>query len=200
MSPIHVDGNLVRWFMFLLRTDTSQPSPSLFLCFSVPLLASWAHRANTALVLPIPQSFGPYERPLLGGHPQHSTWRVPPGPCSIVIVGTLTYSVEQTSSNGRRRCPSPMDCWIEYSGVSTTPHYHHPHGHCTCIPQGFIADLLREQDPLHTILAAILRRHHDSAEFTVLVTADTGIPPNTSNRNSCSSVLQGIHVLRQPRC
>ena len=23
-----------------------------------------------------------------------------------------------------------MHCWIEYSGVSTTPHYHHPHGHC----------------------------------------------------------------------
>ena len=36
-----------------------------------------------------------------------------------------------------------------------------------------IADLLREQDPLHTILAAILRRHQDSAEFTMLVTTDT---------------------------
>ena len=35
-----------------------------------------------------------------------------------------------------------------------------------------IADLLREQDPLPTILAAILRRHHDSNEFTMLVTAD----------------------------
>jgi hypothetical protein len=35
-----------------------------------------------------------------------------------------------------------------------------------------VADLLREQDPLQTILAAILRRHHDSAEFTMLVTAD----------------------------
>ena len=35
-----------------------------------------------------------------------------------------------------------------------------------------IADLLHEQDPLRTILAAILRRHHDSAEFTMLVTAD----------------------------
>ena len=36
-----------------------------------------------------------------------------------------------------------------------------------------IADLLREQDPLHTILAAILRRHQDSAEFTMLVATDT---------------------------
>ena len=36
-----------------------------------------------------------------------------------------------------------------------------------------IADLLHEQDPLPTILAAILRRHHDSNEFTMLVTADT---------------------------
>jgi len=35
-----------------------------------------------------------------------------------------------------------------------------------------IADLLRETDPLQTILAAILRRHHDSAEFTTIVTAD----------------------------
>ena len=35
-----------------------------------------------------------------------------------------------------------------------------------------IADLLRETDPLQTILAAILRRHHDSAEFTTTVTAD----------------------------
>ena len=36
-----------------------------------------------------------------------------------------------------------------------------------------VADLLvGEQDPLQTILAAILRRHHDSAEFTMLVTAD----------------------------
>jgi hypothetical protein len=35
-----------------------------------------------------------------------------------------------------------------------------------------IADLLHEQDPLPTILAAILRRHHDSNEFTMLVTAD----------------------------
>ena len=35
-----------------------------------------------------------------------------------------------------------------------------------------IADLLRETDPLQTILAAVLRRHHDSAEFTTIVSAD----------------------------
>jgi len=35
-----------------------------------------------------------------------------------------------------------------------------------------IADLLREIDPLQTILAAVLRRHHDSAEFTTIVSAD----------------------------
>jgi hypothetical protein len=35
-----------------------------------------------------------------------------------------------------------------------------------------VADLLREHDPLQTILAAVLRRHHDSTEFTMLVTAD----------------------------
>ena len=35
-----------------------------------------------------------------------------------------------------------------------------------------IADLLRETDPLQTILGAILRRHHDSAEFTTIVIAD----------------------------
>ena len=35
-----------------------------------------------------------------------------------------------------------------------------------------LADLLRETDPLQTILAAILRRHHDSAEFTTIVSSD----------------------------